>query len=45
MAGNKGQPSRETELIPENPPQFGLESATRLHEAGITSNRESAMSR
>ena len=25
--------------------QFGLESATRLHEAGIASNRESAMSR
>ena len=41
MASNKGLPSRETELIPENWPQFGLESATRLHEAGITSNRES----
>ena len=25
--------------------QFGLESATRLHEVGIASNRESAMSR
>ena len=25
--------------------QFGLESATRLYEAGIASNRESAMSR
>ena len=26
---------------PKNQPQFGLESATRLHEAGIASNRES----
>ena len=25
--------------------QFGLKAATRLHEAGIASNRESAMSR
>jgi hypothetical protein len=45
MAKNKGLPNREMEPIPENSPQFGLESATRLHEAGITSNRESAMSR
>ena len=37
----KGSPNREVELIPKNSPQFGLESATRLHEAGITSNRES----
>ena len=43
--GTKGLPNRKMELIPENPPQFGLEAATRLHEAGITSNRESAMSR
>jgi hypothetical protein len=41
MAGYKGLPSREMELIPENQSQFGLKSATRLHEAGITSNRES----
>jgi hypothetical protein len=41
----KGSPSRETEPIPKNYPQFGSESATRLREAGITSNRESAMSR
>jgi hypothetical protein len=27
---------------PENQPQFGLKSATRLHEAGIASNRRSA---
>ena len=45
MASYKGLPNRKMELIPENWSQFGLESATRLHEAGITSNRESAMSR
>ena len=28
---------------PERRPQFGLESATRLHEGGIASNRGSAM--
>jgi hypothetical protein len=27
---------------PQNRSQFGLESATRLHEVGIASNRESA---
>ena len=27
---------------PQNRPQFRLESATRLHEGGIASNRESA---
>ena len=27
--------------IPQSVPQFGLESATRLHEVGIASNRES----
>ena len=32
---------REVELIPESRPQFGLESATRLHEVGIASNPES----
>ena len=37
--------SREGEPIPQSRSQFGLESATRLHEAGIASNRESAMSR
>ncbi len=30
---------------PQNHSQSGLESATRLHEVGIASNRESAMSR
>ncbi len=33
---------REGELIGKSRPQFGLESATRLHEAGIASNRGSA---
>src|SRR5437867_2653406 len=38
----KGLQYREVELIPENRSQFGLESATRLHEGGIASNRGSA---
>ncbi len=38
----KGLQSREVELIPKSWPQFGLESATRLHEVGIASNRGSA---
>ena len=33
---------REVEQIGKSRPQFGLESATRLHEVGIASNRESA---
>ncbi len=33
---------RELELIPKIRPQFGLESATRLHEVGIASNPRSA---
>ncbi len=38
----KGLPSREVELIPKSRSQFGLKSATRLHEGGIASNRRSA---
>ncbi len=34
--------NREVEQICENRPQFGLESATRLHEAGIASKGVSA---
>ncbi len=34
--------SREVEQIPKTVPQFGLQAATRLHEAGIASNRRSA---
>ncbi len=33
---------REVELISKSQSQFGLESATRLHEVGIASNRGSA---
>ena len=40
-----GLRSREGELIPQSLSQFGLESATRLHEAGVASNRGSAMPR
>ncbi len=42
MAGTKGLLDREVELIPKSRSQFGLKSATRLHEAGIASNGRSA---
>src|SRR3978361_47488 len=38
----KGLRDREVERIPESRSQFGLESATRLHEAGVASNPGSA---
>ncbi len=38
----KGKQDREVEQIPKSVPQFGLQAATRLHEAGIASNRGSA---
>ncbi len=37
-----GYRDREMEPIPQSRPQFGLKSATRLHEGGIASNRGSA---
>ena len=39
------QPLGDKEQISKKSSQFGLESATRLHEAGIASNRISAMMR
>ena len=42
MAGNRGQRSREVKRISKTRSQFGLQAATRLHEAGIASNRGSA---
>ena len=39
---DKGLPLSDKELIPKTCSQFRLESATRLHEAGIASNRRSA---
>ena len=45
MAGTKGRKFARIELIPKNRSQFGLESATRLHEVGIASNRGSATPR
>ena len=42
---HKGQPKRKLEPIPKNTSQFGLKAATRLHEAGIASNRRSAILR
>ena len=41
MAENKGMLKRKLERNPEKQSQFGLKSATRLHEVGIASNRES----
>jgi len=38
----KALQTREREPIAKSRSQFGLESATRLHEAGIASNRRSA---
>ena len=42
MAVNKGMQSGDAEPISKIRPQFGLQSATRLHEVGIASNRRSA---
>ena len=39
---HKGKRDREVEPIPKNVSQSGLQSATRLHEVGIASNRGSA---
>ncbi len=41
----KGIRSREAGEISESRPQFELKAATRLHEAGIASNRGSAIPR
>ena len=43
--GHKGQRNGDVERIPKKPSQFGSQSATRLREAGIASNRISAMIR
>ena len=37
--------SREVEPIPQSCPQFRLQAATRLHEAGVASKRASAIVR
>ena len=42
---DKGQQHGDVKLIPKTFSQFRLQSATRLHEAGIASNRISAMIR
>ena len=41
MASNKERQRREAKQISKTTSQFGLQAATRLHEAGIASNRES----
>src|SRR5690349_14323360 len=43
--GDKGLPLSDKEPIPKTLSQFRLQAATRLHEAGIASNRRSAMLR
>jgi hypothetical protein len=40
-----GLQSREVEPIPQSWSQFRLQAATRLHEAGVASNRASAIVR
>ena len=42
---DRGLQYREVERIPETLSKFGLQAATRLHEAGIASNRGSATPR
>ena len=41
MANNNGLQASNGKLIPQISPQFRLRSATRPHEAGISSNRGS----
>ena len=41
MAFNKEKQDREVEQNSKTTSQFGLQDATRLHEVGIASNRES----
>ena len=45
MAGTEGRYPAMGRQSVKNLSQFGLESATRLHEAGFASNRASAMAR
>ena len=45
MAGLQRGARRRRRADPENPSQFGSESATRLREVGFASNRASAMAR
>ena len=42
MAMNRGKQDSDVEQTPKQLSQFGLQAATRLHEAGIASNRGSA---
>ena len=45
MAGTKGSKAVRWSQSHQNQSKFGLKAAIRLHEAGITSNRKSAMLR
>ena len=42
MVPTKSMQARESKPISKRASQFGLESATRLHEVGIASNRATA---
>ncbi len=42
MVGTTGSKLSDREPIPKSRSQFGLQAATRLHEAGVASNRGSA---
>ncbi len=42
QCGVQGKQTREGEQTSKSVAQFGLQAATRLHEAGIASNRGSA---
>ena len=42
MVGTTGSEARKLERIPKSRSQFGLWAATRPHEVGVASNRESA---
>ena len=41
MALNRGKRRSDPEQTPKTESQFGLQAATRLHEVGVASNRES----
>ena len=45
MVGTMGSQAARRSESQQSRPQFGLQAATRLHEAGVASNRASAIVR
>ena len=45
MGGTTGRQAARRSKSHQNHPQFGLQAETRLHEAGVASNRRSALLR